>query len=179
MDEAVSNKRVALLRGVNVGGVKVLMAPLKALCEKLGWKDVQTYIASGNLIFRANGSVGELAASLQDSLSQNLGRTPKVLVMDEVQFSTMVEAHPFAPEKGNLSHIYFCWGEPVINDVLYNELKTDDEELLIIDGHVHFHAPNGMGTSKLADKLDKVITGTEITGRNLNTVRKLKLILES
>ena len=54
-------KWVALLRGVNVGGVKVLMAPLRELAEGLGWTDVRTYIASGNLVFSAQGKADDLS----------------------------------------------------------------------------------------------------------------------
>ena len=46
---------IALLRGINVGGHRKLpMAELRELCLVLGWKDVQTYIQSGNVVFRAN-----------------------------------------------------------------------------------------------------------------------------
>lgn len=45
-------KKIAILRGINVGGNrKILMADLKVLCQQLGWKNVKTYIQSGNVIF--------------------------------------------------------------------------------------------------------------------------------
>lgn len=60
---------VALLRGVNVGGVKVLMQPLRAMCEGFGWTDVRTYIASGNVMFRAQGEPRALAEQLKSGLA--------------------------------------------------------------------------------------------------------------
>ena len=48
-------RMVALLRGVNVGGRKLPMAELRALCAELGWEDVATYIQSGNVVFAAEG----------------------------------------------------------------------------------------------------------------------------
>ncbi|MET0755288.1 MAG: DUF1697 domain-containing protein, partial [Pseudoxanthomonas sp.] len=47
------NNHVALLRAVNVGGTgKLPMADLRALCEAAGFKEVRTYIASGNVVLR-------------------------------------------------------------------------------------------------------------------------------
>ena len=48
-------RMVALLRAVNVGGRKLPMAELRALCAELGWDDVATYIQSGNIVFTAKG----------------------------------------------------------------------------------------------------------------------------
>lgn len=174
----MSTQFVALLRGVNVGGVKVLMAPLREMCEGFGWTDVRTYIASGNLVFRAGGSPEAHAAAIQYGLSQALGRAPDVVVFEADRFQAIVASHPFEPEKGNQSHIYFCWDQPTIDSELYDALKTIDEEVRVVDGYVHFHAPNGIGRSDLANAFHKVITGTQWTGRNLNTCRKLVSMLD-
>lgn len=168
---------LALLRGVNVGGVKVLMAPLRDMCEGFGWTDVRTYIASGNLTFRADGPPNDHAAAIETGLAVALGRAPDVIVYEADRFRRVVADHPFEPEKGNQSHIYFCWDEPVIDAALYEALKTP-EEVRVVDGHVHFHAPNGIGRSELANRFDKIITGTKWTGRNLNTCRKLVAMLD-
>lgn len=174
-----SKKWVALLRGVNVGGVKVGMAGLRALAEGLGWEDVRSYIASGNLVFRADGTAAGLAAALEEALAAEFGRAVPVLVLSAGDFRAVLAAHPFSPEQGNQSHVFFCWEPPVLDDALYRALKTSDEDLRVIGGHVHFFAPAGIGRSKLAERLGRVVTGTEITGRNLNTVRKLAEMLDA
>ena len=166
-------KWVALLRGVNVGGVKVLMAPLRELAEGLGWTDVQTYIASGNMVFSASGDCESLAVQLRSEMQTGLGADIPVFIVSATDLRKILEQHPWEPEKGNQSHVYFCFGTPVIDEALYHDLRTPDEELRVIAGHVHFHAPAGIGRSKLAEKLGKVVPGCEMTGRNLNTVRKL------
>jgi len=166
-------KWVALLRGVNVGGVKVLMASLRELAEGLGWTEVRTYIASGNLVFSAPGKADDLSDLLRSALNANLGLDTPIKVLSASQIQAVLANHPWAPEKGNQSHVVFCWGRPLIDEALYANLKAPEEELCIVDGHVHFHAPAGIGRSKLAEKLGKVIQGSEMTGRNLNTVRTL------
>jgi uncharacterized protein (DUF1697 family) len=87
---------VALLRGVNVGGKnKVPMAQLRAAAEAMGLADVATYIASGNLLFRApRQRADELAARLEAELSAQLGLGLKVVLLTEGQLRRVVRAAP-------------------------------------------------------------------------------------
>ncbi len=180
MENGVSSgKWVALLRGVNVGGVTVEMAELRGLAEGLGWREVQSLIASGNLIFRAPGPAEGLRAALEAALAARYGRTVPVLVLSGDDFRAVLAAHPFVPEKGNQSHVFFCWDRPQIDKALYHALKLPEEDLRLVGGHVHLHAPGGIGRSKLAERLGKVVTGSEMTGRNLNTVRRLAEMLDA
>ncbi len=166
-------KWLALLRGVNVGGVKVLMEPLRDLAEGLGWTGVQTYIASGNMVFSAVGEEENLADILHAALKADIGVDTPTMVLSAAKIQAVLAKHPWQPEKGSQSHVYFCWGTPVIDEALYGGLKAPEEELRVVDGQVHFYAPAGIGRSKLAEKLGKVVQGSEMTGRNLNTVRRL------
>lgn len=168
-----TGKRVALLRGVNVGGVKVLMGPLRDLARGLGWRDVETYIASGNLVFAARGEAAALAAQLRAALAAAIGVDTPILVLSAGELAGVLADHPWRPERGNQSHVFFCWTAPVIDTAAYQSLKAPEEELRVVGRHLHFLAPNGIGQSKLAEKLHRVVGGTEMTGRNLNTVRKL------
>lgn len=173
MTKVRSNSKIALLRGVNVGGVKVRMAPLRELAAGMGWSNVKTYIASGNLVFTADGATKELAGALREAVAKEIGVDTPIMVLTANDMLSVLDDHPWTPEKGNQSHVYFCWDEPQIDEALYQELKSPNEELLVIGGHLHFFAPDGLGQSQLADKFAKIIRGTEMTGRNLNTVRKL------
>ena len=164
---------VALLRGVNVGGVKVRMAPLRKLAEGQGWTDVRTYIASGNLVFSAEGNELELAEQLRSQLRSDIGVDTPIKVLSSAKIQHVLAKHPWQPEKGNQSHVYFCWDPPTIDELLYADLKAPEEELRLIDGQLHLYAPAGIGHSRLAEKLGKVVQGSEMTGRNLNTIRKL------
>ena len=168
-----TDRFVALLRGVNVGGVRVKMDALRALAEGLGWAEVRSVIARGNLLFRAGGHAHDLAKQLHDALKREIGIDTPVMVLRAAQLQAVLDSHPWTPDKGNQSHIYFCWAAPTIDENLYASLKAPEEALQVIDGHVHFYAPNGIGRSQLAEKLGKVVRGTAMTGRNLNTVRKL------
>lgn len=165
---------VALLRGVNVGGGnKVPMADLVRLCQGLGWHDVKTYIASGNLVFRAKGNADDLAQRLRNAMAGRMGVDVPVLVLPAAVVAGALADCPFNPGQGNRCHVFFLWDTPRIDRELYAALRLDSEELVVDGRRAWLHTPDGFGNSKLAEKLGKVIGGTEMTGRNLNTLRKL------
>lgn len=89
---------LALLRGINVGGKnRVPMARLKACVEQLGCRDVQTYIASGNVIFSSALRPATLARRIEQSLLQNFtldSELVKVLVLTHEQVRQVVDDAP-------------------------------------------------------------------------------------
>ena len=68
-------KYIALLRAVNVGGTgKLPMAELKAMCADAGFARVETYIASGNVVFESNGAPSRVKAELERRLLAHAGK---------------------------------------------------------------------------------------------------------
>ncbi|MGJ8624708.1 MAG: DUF1697 domain-containing protein [Yoonia sp.] len=165
-----NNKWVALLRGVNVGGGnKVPMADLRGLAEGLGWRNVRSYIASGNLVFEADA--GGHAKVLRAAMVEKMGVDVPVLVLPAAEVEGALEACPW-DGAGNLVHVFFCWEEPKVDIALHDELIAADEEMRVDGTLVWFHAPSGVGRSKLMGKIGRVL-GVQHTARNLNTLRKL------
>ncbi|SEW13955.1 Uncharacterized conserved protein, DUF1697 family [Cognatiyoonia koreensis] len=160
---------VALLRGINVGGRNMLaMEDLRAICEKLGWQDVQTYVNSGNVVFRAEGGAEALAAKLHAALPIDVA----VLVLRASELKARLSHCPIKPESGNLLHAYFCLDAPDVDQDVIAHYKRDEK--VVIKGHtVWLYTPGGFSNSLLAEKFDKAITGTTYTARNLNTIRNL------
>jgi uncharacterized protein (DUF1697 family) len=92
-------KYVALLRGINVGGHRrVPMAELRAVAEALGFEDVQTYVASGNLVFSAEGDHQRLEARLEAAIAEAFGFEVDVVVRDAAQWAALAKANPFAEQ---------------------------------------------------------------------------------
>ncbi|KIQ67800.1 hypothetical protein Wenmar_03529 [Wenxinia marina DSM 24838] len=178
MDEDMT-RWVALLRGVNVGGVKVAMADLRAAAEGLGWRDAQTYIASGQMVFRAAGEDDALAGDLRTALKDRAGVDTPVMVLPKVDLDAALADCPFEPEEGSHVHVFFLWDAPEVDIDAYHRWKADDEELKVDGRRAWLHAPSGIGRSKLAERLDKVLKGTDMTARNLNTVRRLAEMLDA
>ncbi len=160
---------IALLRGINVGGSNRLpMADLRELCTGLGWQNVKTYIASGNVVFQADGAAEALASRLHQSLPFDVA----TLVLGAEDLANRVSHCPFPRTLGKLVHGFFCLDAPDVDqDALAHYTTT---EQIAVHGHtVWFYAPDGFGRSKLAENFHRVVTGTTYTARNLNTIHKL------
>lgn len=177
--EARLDRWVALLRGVNVGGAnKVPMAGLRALAAGFGWTGVRSYIASGNLVFAAPAG-GDHAARLRAAMMRAFAIDIPVFLLTAAEFRSALAACPFRPERGKDVHGFFFTGPPVCDKTLYDRLRLPSETLTIQGGVAWLHAPEGIGRSKLAEKLGKVLSGAEMTGRNLNTLRALAEMLDA
>src|SRR6186997_1339114 len=87
---------VALLRGINVGGARKLpMADLAALLTGLGLEDVRTYIASGNVVFRAPSGGRALASRIERAIEEATGLDVAVLLRTPAELAKVVERNPF------------------------------------------------------------------------------------
>src|SRR5690242_7628158 len=90
------DKFIALLRGINVSGHnKVPMAELRSLCADLGWRDVQSYIQSGNLVFQANAKPARLEAELEQAIERQFGLSIAVIVRAAASWPAYVEGNPY------------------------------------------------------------------------------------
>ena len=172
--DRTSRMWVALLRGVNVGGASAVpMAKLRALARGLGWAEVQSYVASGNLVFRAAGEGVALAAALRAAMLRGMGVDVPVLVLSGAEPAAVRADCPFRPAEGRHVHGFFPWGEPALDAELLAGLIAPKETLEVRGRVVWLHAPEGIGRSKLAGKMGRVLGGAAFTARNLNTIERL------
>ncbi|MGQ0535260.1 MAG: DUF1697 domain-containing protein [Methanobacteriota archaeon] len=89
-------RRVAFLRAVNVGGIgRLPMADLRRLAARLGFRDVETLGASGNLLYTSRASPTADAAKLGAALDEEISR-PVVVVRTPEELASLVAADPFA-----------------------------------------------------------------------------------
>ena len=93
---APAEKYVALLRGINVGGRNVIrMADLRSAFEAEGFRDVVTYIQSGNVIFRGTGSTpGALTIQIEEMLASAFGYQARVVLRSRRQMEAVVAGAP-------------------------------------------------------------------------------------
>jgi uncharacterized protein (DUF1697 family) len=155
---------VALLRGVNVGGVKVPMAQLKALAEKAGYERVKTYIASGNLLFASSESEAAIQKKLEGLIEQEFGRRIGVLVRSVDELAAVSKANPYAEHPGKWTVAIFVDG-PLSLDGLRHQ---DDEQVTLGKRAVYAWYPSGQARTKLVIPCAK-----DGTARNMNTVATL------
>jgi uncharacterized protein (DUF1697 family) len=87
---------IALLRAVNVGGTgKLLMSELKAMCLDAGFSRVETYIASGNVVFESKAAPSRVKAELEGRLHAYAGKRVGVVVRSAPEMRAVLEANPF------------------------------------------------------------------------------------
>jgi uncharacterized protein (DUF1697 family) len=87
---------VALLRAVNVGGTgKLPMSDLKRLSEKAGFRNVRTYIASGNVVAERDGAEAEAKVALEAELQAYAGKPVGVIVRTAAEMAKVVADNPF------------------------------------------------------------------------------------
>jgi uncharacterized protein (DUF1697 family) len=159
---------IALLRAVNVGGTgKLPMADLKALCAELGFRQIETYIASGNVVFDCDMSAARMEAQLEKRLLAYAGRTVGVFVRTASEMRAILKRNPFSDKEPKLTYAFFLNEKPP-SDALDEVRGRDGEELRLGQREIYVYYPTGMGKSKLQIPAAKLGTS-----RNLNTVAKL------
>ena len=169
---------VALLRAVNVGGTgKVPMEELRQHLTTAGLESVETYIASGNVVFQSELSVSHQCEIIDGILHQHFGLTGKrATIRDAVQLQRLVKHNPYtsaAAARPNLLHVHFLMQHPRDGaDVALTSFKGP--ERMRLDGDIlYIDYPNGAGQSQLTPRFLEQALGTVGTSRNWNTVLKL------
>jgi uncharacterized protein (DUF1697 family) len=168
---------IALLRGINVGGSHMLpMKDLKLLFEKNGCVDVQTYIQSGNVVFRSEMSDAErLAKQVTSAVLKDRGFEPRVLVLTWRALERAAAGNPFPEADDNPAsvHLFFLCELARKADVKSMEaLKAKTERFALKGKVLYLHTPDGFGKSKLAARAERLL-GVEATARNWRTVTTL------
>lgn len=162
------NTFIALLRAVNVGGIKLPMATLRQLCEDAGFTDVRTYIASGNVVFRTRMGMAKAKAQLEAALEETMGRPVPVLMRTADELERVLSANPFPDAPTNRVIVYF-FDKALPANSLDTVKHQKDERLHPAGRELYVQYPDGMGQSKLV--IPAAATGT---GRNLNTIQALR-----
>lgn len=165
---------VAFLRGINVGGnTKVPMKELSALFVDLGFTDVQTYLNSGNVLFRA--PEGDHQKVIEGGLVKVFGLTIRVMIKTKADLEKVVKENPFAHEvieKDRTLFVSFLF-DPLSaeNQKAIRELSRPEELLEPREHELYTLLVRGdfpqsfMGRSQLLTKWK-----TDSTARNWNTI---------
>lgn len=174
-------KYVALLRGINVGGkTKVEMTRLKALFESLGFKDVQTYINSGNVVFSYESKPKELVPLIEASIEKEFGLQVRVVLRTAANIAKLAKDIPseWTNDKEQKTDVMFLWGEIDNKDIL-NKLKINPEieKVAYIDGALVWNIGRKHVTRGGGIKLIKTELYKHMTVRNINTLRKLNSLM--
>jgi uncharacterized protein (DUF1697 family) len=160
---------VALLRAVNVGGTGLLpMKDLSALCTRLGFSDVRTYIQSGNVVFRSDVPEARARKILETALAERLGKPVDVMIRSAAELRAVLAGNPFPEAPPSRVAVVFS-SNPVPKSAVDEVIAPGGEQAAAGKRELYIFYPDGMGRSKL--KLPPALG--RMTARNINTVAKL------
>ncbi len=164
--------QIALLRGVNLNGRKVVMSELRAVCEAAGCTKVRTLLASGNVVLESKLSGAKLEAKLEDAIADAFGMKTEVFVRSADEIDAVIAANPFPVfAKKDPSHLLVVFQRANLSaaevKAVIAATKDTVEDAAVAGREVYITYPDGIGRSKLQLPLPGG------TARNWNTVTKL------
>jgi uncharacterized protein (DUF1697 family) len=170
---------VAMLRGVNVGGHnRVPMEELKKLCASLKLRGAQTYVQTGNVIFKTDeGDLVKLAKRIEDAIEKKFRFRSDVVLRSAAELREVVARNPFAKRRGiepGKLLVTFLGADPGGEArVKVRAIKCTPDELFIDGREAYIYFPNGMGRPTLSWATIPKTLRVSGTGRNWNSVTKM------
>jgi uncharacterized protein (DUF1697 family) len=173
------NRHVALLRGINVGGNNLIkMADLKACFSDLGFSDVETYIASGNVIFTAKpGPRAKLVKTIEAGLDRAFGYESRVVVVSADELALVVDEAPegFGKEPKKYRYDVLFVKEPLVAREAVKLVPVKEGVDVIAAGKhaLYFRRLISKATQSRLSRIVQLPLYQNITIRNFNTTTKL------
>lgn len=169
---------VALLRGVNVGGVTVRSAELVELFASEGFTQVVTVLASGNVVFDADAESEAVKAQAEVALSQRFNYDAKAVVVSQRDCADRVAGYPFLLESERQPYVIFGSDEAILDELFAAActLESTEDQISRGTGVIYWSLPKGRSTvTPVAKLLAKVRYRASTTVRNLRTVEKVAI----
>ena len=151
------------------------MKELAVLLGGLGLREVQTYIQSGNFVFRSSGQAAALRARIGAEIAARFGFRPAVMLLPAQALARAAAANPFAqchtaPER---VHVWVLERAPPARaGKRLAALCAASERVVVRGAFMYLHAPQGIGRSRLAARAEQAL-GVTATARNWRTVTRL------
>ena len=171
---------IALVRGLG-GKYIVPMKELVRLLERMGLRDVRTYIQSGNAVFRSRKvKVPALAEQIKAAIHRKYGFGPEIIILRPGELSKAMADNPFpeaepVPTSLHLSFLSTVAKNP---DLAALERLRKPNERFALKGKVfYFQAPEGVGKSKAFARVEKSL-GVPCTARNWRSVCNIRGLAE-
>jgi uncharacterized protein (DUF1697 family) len=137
------------------------------MCGDAGFARVETYIASGNVVFDSKAAAAKVKSALETRLLEHFGKPMGVVVRTAAEMAAVLKANPFPKAEGKHTYAVFLDKHPPA-DALDKATGRSDEKMALGNREIYVHYPSGMGRSKL-----RIRAAKNGTARNMNTVAKL------
>lgn len=169
---------IALLRSVNVAGQgRMPMSEVTQSFVTLGYRDVRTYIQTGNVLFASpSKSETKLVEAIERRLDLDFGTSPAVLLRTATELARVVATSPYLSQAAEPSrhHVTFLRTTPTAERLAaFTAPPSGNDELTIIGREIYVHTPDGYANTKLNGAYLERHLGVVSTTRNWNSVAKL------
>jgi uncharacterized protein (DUF1697 family) len=166
---------VALLRGINLGSKRrIAMADLRALMTELGYEDVRTVLASGNVVF--TGTPAEARETIEAALAERFEMKVDVVLRTMDELRAVVDAEPFGDEVDDPRRYFVVFLPSAPNAAYLEALREQDfapDAFAAGPRELYAWCPDGMQNSRLMRALGRPGLAETATVRNFSTVMKL------
>ncbi|MFD1813126.1 DUF1697 domain-containing protein [Rhodococcus gannanensis] len=168
---------VALLRGVNVGGISITMADVRDALAAGGFENVKTVLASGNVLFDSDRTdSAEVKSDIEAVLRERFGYDAWIVLVDVPTLTRIVDAFPFDAEREGWHPYVLLASDPAVLAEMMSaaaDLDLGDEEIRLGDGVLYWHVERGQTLKSPFGKLTgKAKYKSTTTNRNLRTLQK-------
>lgn len=176
---------LALLRGINVGKKTIKMEDLRKLMESSGYKNVKTYIQSGNVFFdNPEKNKAKLAVALEGLIEKQYGFDVTVFIIDINDIANAVDNNPLAKrdfiEEGTKKlYVTFLSDKPLEENMEKLRQAPIGEDIVeLVDNVLYFKLESKASESKLTNNLIESKLKVKATTRNWNVTVKLLSMFE-
>ena len=163
---------IVLLRGINVSGKnKLPMSELRDLLSKLGFRNVQTYIQSGNIILDAAEEKSMVEERIKKGIQTQFGYDVPVIAKTVDDLKRAIKGNPYPTTNEKVVAVVFLSDVSTITNIEIN--KDEYDQFTILNDVVYLYCPNGFGRSKLTINVFEKKLHLIATSRNWKTTNKL------
>ncbi len=176
------NKYIAFIRGINVGGIVLKMEEVGNIFIELGYKNVETYIQSGNILFDCNETdTALMERKIQGAIKakSDLNVVIFVKIKDEIQ--RLISNSPFGKDVDE-KRIYVIMLNQVLTEEKAKKVKSmnsEEEKFIAHKDVIYSYYDNGYGKSKHNNNYFEKILNVSATTRNWNTMNRILEIMKS
>jgi uncharacterized protein (DUF1697 family) len=175
---------ITLLRGINVSGKNIIkMTELTAMMETLKFKNIKTYIQSGNIVFSDSSSdTQKLEAKIKAAILKTFGHTVPVLVIEASVFSEVIKKNPYLKEAksdNSFWHVTLLSHLPETEKVkLLQTGEYGSTTFKYVNKAIYLYTPDGYGNTKLSNTFIESKLKVSATTRNWKTMLTLQEMTE-
>ncbi len=168
---------VALLRGVNVGGITIRSAELRDMLSTMGLTDVRTFLASGNAAFRSPRRREELKPAIEAALGERFGYDAWIVLVTRAEVEAAITSFPFdATDAARQPWVIFCVDTATREELTDAARALDDGVDPVAAGPdvIYWNPEKGRSTdTPFAKVIARATYKARTTNRNLRTLQKI------